>query len=340
MVKMDKKKLFMISVSDKKESLNRKYRETILWLLNCHSDFNREYKIVCHNEANNIDLYKSLDEAIQTNIYDGYIVLLDCIDENKELFNPNVMFEFGGIKNLNKPFVVMAVHNNIEKFPFDVKYLNIGFIPEIIRTYILESYNGIENTDVREWFNQLEDKDKTTILDFFSEQYNKFVDFLERKRKEEKTKDDFKNILIQLRDSHRDLKNEIQKITTFVSNTAEYIDGEAAAFLALSEAVSKAEYSLRTSRFANQSIVNDPTKEQENFMEALYLASKSLKENAVRIICNNNPLKWQDIYNILFYGGNGSRVYVRKADFSIHFEMVIIDEKVTFIHCLAFLIPV
>ena len=150
--------------------------------------------------------------------------------------------------------------------------------------------------------------------------------------KREKEKENIINNIEQLVESHKDLRNEVLKITNFVSNTAEYIDGEAAAFSALSEAVDKAKYSLRTSRFANESIVKEPTREQEAFMNSLYRASKKLKESAIRIICNNNPCKWQDIYNILFYGGNGSRVYVRKADFSIHFELVIIDESVTFIH--------
>lgn len=329
---MASKKLFMISVIDEEGSLNRKYTETVLWLLNNHSDFSKEYVVKLHSTTYETDLYKSLDEAIQKEIYEGYIVLLDCLDEKKGLFNPNVMFEFGGIKNLDKPFVVMAVHEDASKFPFDVKNLNIGFIPELIKKYIIMSYEGTLEKEVRLWFNQLEEKEQTIILDFFSEQYNKFRKLLKKKEKEAKAKDDMNAILLQLTDSHKELKDEIQKITNFVSNTAEYIDGEAAAFSALSEAVGKARYSLRTSRFANQSIVKEPTREQEAFMDALYDASKELKEQAVRIICNNNPSKWQDIYNILFYGGNGSRVYVRKADFSIHFEMVVIDEMVTFIH--------
>lgn len=329
---MADKKLFMISVIDKEGSLNRRYAETMLWLLNNHSDFSKEYVVQLHNGTNNTDLYKSLDEAIQKEIYEGYIVLLDCLDDTNGLFNPNVMFEFGGIRNLKKPFAVMAVHNDISKFPFDVKNLNTGFIPEIISEYIIKANKGEMEQDVRLWFNQLEERKQTIILDFFSNQYSKFCGLLEKKQKEKKAKDNMNDILFQLTESHKALKDEIQKITNFVSNTAEYIDGEAAAFSALSEAVRKAKYSLRTSRFANQSIVKEPTREQEAFMDALYIASKDLKEHAVRIICNNNPSKWQDIYNILFYGGNGSRVYVRKADFSIHFEMVVIDESVAFIH--------
>ena len=322
----------MISVIDKEGSLNRRYANTLLWLLNSHSDFSKKYKIALHNSTDNTDLYKSLDEAIQKDVYDGYIILLDCIDETNGLFNPNVMFEFGAIKNLDKPFAVMAVNRDESKFPFDVRNLNIGFIPNIIKNYIKNNYDSEVTYDVRSWFNQLEETEKTEILDFFSEDYNKFDKLLKKKEKETKARNDLNKVLVQLTESHHDLKNEIQKITNFVSNTAEYIDGEAAAFSSLSEAVKKAQYSLRTSRFANQSIVKDPTREQDAFMNSLYAVSQKLGEKAVRIICNNNPSKWQDIYNILFYGGKGSRVYVRKADFSIHFEMVVIDELVAFIH--------
>lgn len=56
--------------------------------------------------------------------------------------------------------------------------------------------------------------------------------------KREKEKENIINNIEQLVESHKDLRNEVLKITNFVSNTAEYIDGEAAAFSALSIMVS------------------------------------------------------------------------------------------------------
>lgn len=129
------------------------------------------------------------------------------------------------------------------------------------------------------------------------------------------------------------ISKSIDDIKKLVSNTAEYIDGEEAAFSALKEAVSHAEISLRTTRFANESIVKDTSiSEQRDFMKSLYAVSERISDKFNRIICNNHPAKWQDIYDILFYGENGAKVYVRKHDFSIHFELVVIDEKVAFIH--------
>lgn len=165
---MDEKRIFMISVIDKEGSINRRYVDTILWILNNISDFNKKYIIQLHSGTNNMDLYQSLEEAIQSDIYAGYIVLLDCLDENKGCFNPNVMFEFGGIKNLNKPFVVIAIHKDVSKFPFDIKNVNIGFIPEIIKNYIIDVCQGKADSDIRLWFKkQLKDKEQTEILNFF-----------------------------------------------------------------------------------------------------------------------------------------------------------------------------
>lgn len=132
--------------------------------------------------------------------------------------------------------------------------------------------------------------------------------------------------------THTELVEQIKQLTNSFSSTAEFIDGEDRAFIALSEAVMQSKYSLRTSRFANQSIVRKPTPEQSEFMDALYEKSRVLGKKFVRIICNNHPTKWHDIFNILYRGGNGSRVYVRKIDFSIYFELVVIDEQVAFVH--------
>ena len=327
----DKKRIFMISVIDEENSLNRKYMNVILELLNDVSDFRDEYVIEIHNDSANSDLYHGLEDAIVGDMYEGYIILLDCLDKSKGLCNPNVMFEFGAIKYLRKPFVVIASHFAAE-FPFDVKSVNISSIPQFIVKYIEEMHQGDIKQDTISWYSNLHGKEKEDIKKFFSNTYNRYCDLKNKNLQKETYKENLNLSLLNLTKSHQELKEEIQQITKYVSNTAEYIDGEAAAFSALHESVSKAKYSLRSSRFANQSIVQAPTREQEAFMDALYATSKNLRQDFVRIICNNHPTKWQDIYNILFNGGSGSRVYVRKADFSIHFELVIIDERIAFVH--------
>jgi len=110
-----------------------------------------------------------------------------------------------------------------------------------------------------------------------------------------------------------------------------YIDGEEAAFTELTEAVKKAQKSLRTSRFAKQSIV-DEMDCHVKFMNALKDASYRVKQFD-RIICINETEKWLDVWKALAdFCPNKTVVYLRKAEFSIKFELVIIDEEVSFIH--------
>ena len=69
---------------------------------------------------------------------------------------------------MNKPFVVIAIHKDVSKFPFDIKNVNIGFIPEIIKNYIIDVCQGKADSDIRLWFKkQLKDKEQTEILNFF-----------------------------------------------------------------------------------------------------------------------------------------------------------------------------
>ena len=122
---------------------------------------------------------------------------------------------------------------------------------------------------------------------------------------------------------------------------AEYISGERAAFESLISEVSKAKDSLRTTRFANQSIVAGDRNNDDihaDFMKALYKASERVSK-CDRIICNNSPLKWHDILNVLLNSTSKMKVYVRQFQFDIGFELVIIDEKVAFIHFYQLHIP-
>lgn len=319
---MEKKKIFFISVIGAANSLNRAYSDGILELINRKSLF-RDYFIERHDANLKEDLYESLSKAIKDNEYEGYIILLDCLDNSNGICNPNVMFEFGGIKHLNKPFVVIGSHEG-EQYPFDVRGINIEQIPEVIVNYIKNNKDNITDHIINDFYDKLAGGDKDKIRTFLEHVYDKYNVSL----KKHSDNNEYIN--------HNDIMEEIKQIKNIVkrvSNTAEYIDGEPAAFNAVREAVENAKYSLRTSRFANQSIVVPySTKEQIDFMHTLYDATRRLKQHSHRIICNNSPLKWLDIYNVLYYGGNGSKVYIRKNEFSIHFELVVIDESVAFIH--------
>lgn len=329
----DIKKLFLISATGKVGSPNRIMSDVLLDLLNRDNTFNENYTVVTHVNMNCENLYDSLDEAIRGDDFEGYLILLDTLDTSRGLCNPNVMFEFGAIKNLGKPFAVMAINSRDTcEYPFDVDNINVAHIPPIITNYVKDSLSTRPSKNVVCWRNELPARDQNEIEQFFYKLYNNYVVSVNRKNRRNRQSITMCDKLDALIDTHETLKTQIEQLTISFNNTAEYIDGESNAFSALSTAVRTAKHSLRTSRFANQSIVRTQTREQKEFMEALYAKSEELKENFFRIICNNHPAKWFDIYNILYHGGNGSRVYVRKSDYSIYFELVIIDESIAFVH--------
>ena len=109
----------------------------------------------------------------------------------------------------------------------------------------------------------------------------------------------------------------------------QFIDGENASFKALIEDVKSAGSSIYTTRFANQSIVNSSNSTHTDFMSNLLNFSKKANTVSERIICNNSIKKWIDVHKAV---SNLVHVYVRGNDYSAHFELVIIDEKTTFIH--------
>lgn len=319
---MEKKRIFCISVIGEKNSLNRAYSDGILELINRKSLF-RDYCIERNDATLMEDLYDSLSVAVKGNKYEGYIIILDCLDDSKGICNPNVMFEFGGIKHLNKPFVVIGSHEPTQ-YPFDVRGLNIELIPEVIVNYIKNNKVNITDHIINDFYNKLAGGDRDKVRTFLEQVYDKYNVSL----KKHSNVDEYIT-----HNAIMDEVKEIKNIVKGIGNTAEYIDGEPNAFNAIREALKNAKHSLRTSRFANQSIVIPAaTNEQNEFMFALYDATKRLRKHSHRIICNNSPLKWLDIYNFLFYGGNESKVYIRKNEFSIHFELVVIDESVAFIH--------
>lgn len=296
--------MFFITTTDEVDSINRKYAEAVRAIIN-NSECFADYTVETHIQSVDNDLYSSLYSAIKTDYYEGYLILLDSIDDTKGIWNPNVMFEFGAVKLLDKPFVVMDTStHDAKQYPFDVANMNVLHIPKKLKEYVEEYHTADESTELYKWLKIKEANKK--LERFVKELYSRYKRSFE-KHTARKTADE----IIQ------EKLDQIIETTNFLKSsagdaTAKYIDGEAQAFQALAEAVKATKSSLRTSRFANESIVKSPTQEQREFMEELYIASKKFKDNFIRIICNNHPTKWLDIYNILLHGGNGSRVYVRK----------------------------
>ena len=236
----EEKRIFLIAVTDKDRTINRVFQETILDLLSNQGEFRESYTIEPHNRTTDENLYDSIDEAISGNKYEGYIVVLDCLDIKNGLFNPNVMFEFGAIKYLKNPFVVISANPDAD-FPFDVRNLNMAYIPKAILDYARQCYdiNTKPNILYDIESQKFSDGDKEEINEFLYEVYQKYQASLKLKTGKRKNIDNI------------DILEEVKQIRKLLSNTTEYIEGEEEAFKALHKAVIGAKDSLRTSRFAN-----------------------------------------------------------------------------------------
>ena len=330
-----KKKVFFIAVTDKPDSKNRKYSDFVYEI--CYHEINRDSELKeiidlemfkRHDMETTVNIKKSLYEALRNS--DAFIVLLDKYDIG---YNPNVWFELGAISNYDKPIVLIAKEKT--DIPFHVSDINVIRIPEGVISKVDFSINN--TIDARVVDDILENRNVASIANKFS---NNFIKTL----KCSLTKG---NPFLKWYDSWEIESLGYQSLTTLFKKTgiinffknpgvrAEFISSERDAFVELIAEVNKAKKSLRTTRFANQSIVSGERKNNDihnEFMNALYSASQRSLEVCDRIVCNNEPSKWDDILQVLVKSDSKMKVFVRQEEYRIGFELVIIDEKVAFIH--------
>lgn len=280
------------------------------------------------------NLYESIYHCFVD--YDAFVVLIDdCLGK----YNPNVWFELGIISTLDRPVLLISKKNTV--IPFHANEINVLGMQESILELL---------------------KDKAISRNYGrNEEIPSIIEYLEKNGLPQKSfSDSFADRLIyliehggpyshiinqaQIRDFGFSNLTKLFKesgIIRLIQNPdvhAEYIAGEKNAFDELTIEVKNAVESIRTTRFGDQSIViqnpnenNEITRAHHDFMEALYDAeSRVIKFD--RIICNNNPYKWYDITEILKQPSKNVNVYIRKYNYNINFELVIIDERVAFIH--------
>lgn len=111
------------------------------------------------------------------------------------------------------------------------------------------------------------------------------------------------------------------------NGSAMYISGEKEAFETLCEMTKKAEYSIRTSRFAPQAISTS----HSDFFEAVCRFGKRKNVVCKRIMCMNEPEKESDILKTVLDTYSGSmELYLTDRD--NNFELVVIDDACAFLH--------
>lgn len=343
-----KKKILFLAVTDKEETVNRAYSNFVFALckytLSLDETISENYEISSFIRHDMLQSPHIRDGVYNAFIYYDYFVIL--LDDSEGLYNPNVWFELGLISTLDKP--ILPISSKFTKAPFytgDINTLRLS--NETVSEFHKTKSSCGRNDQIEQlitYFSNFTDIEKR------NSGIHKFqVEFLKMFKNTAEYGNPFKSIMDTIRISNFGYKslthlfeksNIIDQIKRKGQPEAEYISGELQAFEALTTAVKQAKKSLRTSRFADQSIVNPSKFEKEeisaahnDFMEALYETSKKPSITICdRIICNNNPLKWSDIYEVLLRSSDKMTVYVRKSNYNINFELVIIDEKVAFIH--------
>ena len=334
-------KVFFIAVTDKPKSDNRKYSDFIYelcyQLINKDDELKRE--IDFHNPGRldmgyDPNIKMSLFETLQDS--KAFIVLLDTLDGG---FNPNVWFELGVVSTADKPILLIAqerIH-----IPFDVNDVKVIRIPhDLLERADLKNHNEIAPTFV--FSNIINDRTITGCLAEFS---NEFTSALKTALLKGSPFSQWYDLVSVRALGYHSLLNLFRNsgIIQLIQNPdvhAEYISGEENAFKALTVEVKNAVESVRTTRFGDQSIVSQAIGEDDSvfsahheFMKALYDTSKKKSIRQFdRIVCNNNPFKWDDVSQALMHSSKKLRLFVRKYNYNINFELVVIDTRVAFIH--------
>lgn len=295
-----------------------------------------------NNNSSNLleDLYNKL-----TKDYFGYIVLVDTDKEfnnhgEPPYTNANVFFEYGVVRAKGKKIALIKQHST--RLPWDISIINATNIPTEILEFIKNELISVDNGN--QIFNLISRADKSLRIKMYNfaatilnklvnppENEASFSDVLDKKELKEAG---FENTR-QMLDKITTLFNTLNSNNFF--SKSKHIDTEKGAFEALTEAVKEAKKSIRTTRFANQSIVKTLSEggksHTQEFMEALYNATLN-NPNLLcyRIVCNNHADKWWDIYQTLVNSNTNMNIFVCKQQYDIHFEIVVIDERITFLH--------
>ena len=288
-------------------------------------EINRHDDRKCGNVVQSI--FESINKA------DFFVALIDYVDKfsknkNSKInvsmkFEPNVWFEIGVAATTDMPMFLIAYEKT--EIPFDVKQIETIKI----KNELLERMMSDSRLSIVSGYNEVHDIVHKWI---YEEKYRLAIEFRDELNLQlayiiEKPFSPFQ-ALYEHSVLHRktgftafsQLLDDIRK------KDAEFISGEDAAFSTLTECIKNTRLSLCTTRFADQSIINS----QSEFSNTLFEKSKEISVSE-RIICNNSPEKWRDIFLALVKGGN-IKVYVRSAAFNTHFELVIIDKCSAFIH--------
>ena len=260
-----------------------------------------------------------------------------CIADLTNL-NPNVLYELGIRQAMLRPYILIASRGT--KLPFDLQDYRTIF-------YDLSDIDSISKArdDLRKYIKEA----LSGFIDPVDEQLFGTKKAPSRDRPDKDWQNRILDTLDSLIDGERSTSSAVeslsQRLTSMVSDiqalfTAGYrgagsylfINGEREAFSALVAALSRAKDSIKTTRYSPFAV----SSRQEEFAEmirrrvvgdSVYAPVQSFS----RIVAVNNPLKLNDIKEYI-RDFLGKRFTLYLTPDSNNFELVIIDDRETFIH--------
>jgi hypothetical protein len=260
-----------------------------------------------------------------------------CIADLTNL-NPNVLYELGIRQAMLRPYILIASRGT--KLPFDLQDYRTIF-------YDLSDIDSISKArdDLRKYIKEA----LSGFIDPVDEQLFGTKKAPSRDRPDKDWQNRILDTLDSLIDGERSTSSAVeslsQRLTSMVSDiqalfTAGYrgagsylfINGEREAFSALVAALSRAKDSIKTTRYSPFAV----SSRQEEF--AKMIRRRVVGDNVYapvqsfsRIVAVNNPLKLNDIKEYI-RDFLGKRFTLYLTPDSNNFELVIIDDRETFIH--------
>lgn len=128
------------------------------------------------------------------------------------------------------------------------------------------------------------------------------------------------------------IKDEVDNVFSHIvkgeqSFNAVFIDGEEPAFAALTDAINRAQLSVKTTRFSPYSVVG----RHDEFFSAVQSATGRLRSGLFRILAVNSPEKLKEAIQLVSNNvGKNLTIVFTKIEYS--FEIVVIDDEEAFIH--------
>lgn len=128
------------------------------------------------------------------------------------------------------------------------------------------------------------------------------------------------------------IKDEVDNVFSHIvkgeqSFNAVFIDGEEPAFAALTDAINRAQKSVKTTRFSPYSVVG----RHDEFFAAVQSATGRLQKGLCRILAINSLEKLKEA-NQLVINNVGKNLTIVFTDIEYSFEIVVIDDEEAFIH--------